>query len=141
MPAVVRSVEHANRRSCCWNPRHKAIAGSVCCEDIELASTCAAPSATGQVDNRFVLAIAVQVSEGVRETIDIIVVGGIEARTDLADVILKEPLQTAALAFTALSCAAAPDPFEPTRCQTRVFDNDCGMVDDPEGEVRKLLLA
>src|SRR5690349_16416504 len=33
------------------------------------------------------------------------------------------------------------DPFEPTRCQTMVFDNNCRMTDDPEGEVRKLLLA
>ena len=33
------------------------------------------------------------------------------------------------------------DPFEPTRCQTMVFDDNCGMMDDPEGEVRKLLLA
>lgn len=33
------------------------------------------------------------------------------------------------------------EPFEPTRCQTMVFDNKCGMVDDPEGDARKLLLA
>lgn len=33
------------------------------------------------------------------------------------------------------------DPFEPARCQTMVFDNNCRMMDDPEGEVRKLLLA
>jgi para-nitrobenzyl esterase len=33
------------------------------------------------------------------------------------------------------------DPFEPTRGQTMVFDNNCRMTDDPEGEVRKLLLA
>ena len=32
-------------------------------------------------------------------------------------------------------------PFDPTRCQTMVFDNDCRMVDDPEGEVRKILLT
>jgi para-nitrobenzyl esterase len=32
-------------------------------------------------------------------------------------------------------------PAEPTRCPTMVFDNHCRMVDDPEGEVRKLLLA
>jgi para-nitrobenzyl esterase len=31
--------------------------------------------------------------------------------------------------------------FEPTRCQTMVFDNYCRMVDDPEGEVRKILLT
>lgn len=33
------------------------------------------------------------------------------------------------------------DPFEPTRGQTMVFDNNCRMTDDPEGAVRKLLLA
>jgi para-nitrobenzyl esterase len=30
--------------------------------------------------------------------------------------------------------------FDPTRRQTMVFDNHCRMVDDPEGEVRKILL-
>jgi para-nitrobenzyl esterase len=29
--------------------------------------------------------------------------------------------------------------FDPTRCQTMVLDNDCRMVNDPEGEVRKIL--
>jgi len=29
---------------------------------------------------------------------------------------------------------------DPVRCQTMVFDNQCRMVDDPEGEVRKILL-
>lgn len=33
------------------------------------------------------------------------------------------------------------DPFEPARGRTMVFDNNCRMTDDPEGEVRKLLLA
>ena len=32
-------------------------------------------------------------------------------------------------------------PSDPTRCQTMVFDNDCRMVNDPEGEVRKILLS
>ena len=32
-------------------------------------------------------------------------------------------------------------PTDPTRCPTMVFDNHCRMVDDPEGEVRKLLLT
>ena len=32
-------------------------------------------------------------------------------------------------------------PSDPTRCQTMVFDNDCRMVDDPEGEVRRILLS
>ena len=32
-------------------------------------------------------------------------------------------------------------PFEPDRCPTMVFDNKCRLVDDPEGEVRKLLLT
>ena len=31
--------------------------------------------------------------------------------------------------------------FTPDRCQTMVFDNDCRVVDDPEGEARKLLLT
>jgi para-nitrobenzyl esterase len=30
---------------------------------------------------------------------------------------------------------------DPVRCQTMVFDNSCRMVDDPEGEVRKILLS
>jgi para-nitrobenzyl esterase len=33
------------------------------------------------------------------------------------------------------------EPFEPSRGQTMVFDNNCRMTDDPEGEVRKLLLG
>lgn len=33
------------------------------------------------------------------------------------------------------------EPFEPARGRTMVFDNNCRMADDPEGEVRKLLLA
>lgn len=32
-------------------------------------------------------------------------------------------------------------PFESERCPTMVFDNKCRMVDDPEGEVRKILLS
>lgn len=32
-------------------------------------------------------------------------------------------------------------PFEPDRCPTMLFDNECGMVDDPEGGVRKILLS
>jgi para-nitrobenzyl esterase len=31
--------------------------------------------------------------------------------------------------------------FSPDRCPTMVFDNDCRMVEDPEGEARKLLLS
>ena len=30
-------------------------------------------------------------------------------------------------------------PFDPDHCPTMVFDNKCRMVDDPEGEVRKIL--
>ena len=33
------------------------------------------------------------------------------------------------------------EPFEPTRCPTMVFDDDCRMVDDPEAEARKILLG
>ena len=32
-------------------------------------------------------------------------------------------------------------PTSPDRCPTMVFDNQCRMVDDPEGEVRKILLS
>jgi para-nitrobenzyl esterase len=32
-------------------------------------------------------------------------------------------------------------PTDPVRCQTMVFDNQCRMADDPEGEVRKILLS
>ena len=32
-------------------------------------------------------------------------------------------------------------PFEPDQCPTMVFDNQCRMVDDPEGEPRRLLLS
>ena len=32
-------------------------------------------------------------------------------------------------------------PADPTRWQTMVFDNDSRMVDDPEGEIRKILLS
>lgn len=31
-------------------------------------------------------------------------------------------------------------PSDPVRCQTMVFDNHCRMVDDPEGESRRILL-
>jgi len=32
-------------------------------------------------------------------------------------------------------------PADPTRCQTMVFDNHCRMVDDPEGEIRRILAS
>ena len=32
-------------------------------------------------------------------------------------------------------------PSDPVRCQTMVFDNQCRMVDDPEGELRRILLS
>jgi para-nitrobenzyl esterase len=32
-------------------------------------------------------------------------------------------------------------PFNPDRCPTMVFDNVCRLVDDPEGEARKILLT
>ena len=32
-------------------------------------------------------------------------------------------------------------PSDPIRCQTMVFDNHCRMVDDPEGELRRILLS
>jgi para-nitrobenzyl esterase len=33
------------------------------------------------------------------------------------------------------------EPTDPVRCQTMVFDNECRMVDDPEGEIRRMLLS
>ena len=30
-------------------------------------------------------------------------------------------------------------PFDPVLCQTMVFDNVCRVVDNPEGEARKIL--
>jgi para-nitrobenzyl esterase len=33
------------------------------------------------------------------------------------------------------------EPADPMRAQTMVFDNDCRMVDDPEGELRKIMLS
>jgi para-nitrobenzyl esterase len=32
-------------------------------------------------------------------------------------------------------------PSDPTRCQTMVFDNHCRMVDDPDGELRRILMS
>ena len=32
-------------------------------------------------------------------------------------------------------------PTDPVSCKTMVFDNDCRMVNDPEGEIRKILLS
>jgi para-nitrobenzyl esterase len=32
-------------------------------------------------------------------------------------------------------------PFDPVRCPTMVFDDVCRMVDDPEGEARRILLG
>jgi para-nitrobenzyl esterase len=32
-------------------------------------------------------------------------------------------------------------PFEPEKCPTMILDNKCRMADDPEGEVRKILLG
>ncbi len=32
-------------------------------------------------------------------------------------------------------------PSDPIRCQTMVFDNECHMVDDPDGELRRILLS
>jgi para-nitrobenzyl esterase len=33
------------------------------------------------------------------------------------------------------------DAFDTARCQTMVFDDNCRMVDDPEGKMRKILLS
>lgn len=37
--------------------------------------------------------------------------------------------------------ALAWTPSDPVRCQTMVFDNACGMRDDPEGATRRILLG
>ncbi len=33
------------------------------------------------------------------------------------------------------------EPTDPASCKTMIFDNDCRMVDDPEGEARKIILS
>jgi para-nitrobenzyl esterase len=33
------------------------------------------------------------------------------------------------------------NPSDAERCQTMVFDNQCRMVNDPEGEPRRILLS
>src|SRR4051812_47390384 len=92
MPAVPNRVQDAYWRSCRWNPSHKPVGGSAGCEDIKLATTTAAPFAAAHIDDCFVFAIAVQVNEGVRKN-GLIVVGLMEPRINLSDVVLKEPLQ------------------------------------------------
>ena len=32
-------------------------------------------------------------------------------------------------------------PFDATHCQTMVWDNECRIVNDPEGDLRKILLG
>ena len=56
---------------------------------------------------------------------------------------LAKKMATAWTNFARTGNPSQPDlpwpAFTPDRCQTMVFDNHCRMVDDPDGEARKLL--
>ena len=58
---------------------------------------------------------------------------------------LAKKMATAWANFARTSNPSQPglawEPFDPTRCRTMVFDNNSRMVDDPESEVRKILLS
>jgi len=58
---------------------------------------------------------------------------------------LAKKMATAWAAFARTGNPSAPGlswaPFDPARCQTMVFDDACRMVDDPDGEARKILLS
>ena len=60
----------------------------------------------------------------------------------------QELAQTMAAAWATFARTGNPSqpglswtPFEPDKCPSMVFDNQCRMVDDPEGEVRRVLLS
>jgi para-nitrobenzyl esterase len=59
--------------------------------------------------------------------------------------VLARKMATAWSNFARTGNPSQPDlawaPTDPVRCQTMVFDNECRMVDDPEGELRKILLS
>ena len=40
-----------------------------------------------------------------------------------------------------LTVSAAASASDPERNPTMIFDNECRMADDPEGEARKILLS
>jgi para-nitrobenzyl esterase len=56
---------------------------------------------------------------------------------------LAKTMATAWATFARTGNPSAPGlnwtPFEPDRCPTMLFDNQCRMVDDPEGEIRRIL--
>lgn len=58
---------------------------------------------------------------------------------------LARTMSTAWAAFARTGNPSQPGlawtPSDPVRCQTMVFDDQCRMVDDPEGEARRILLA
>jgi para-nitrobenzyl esterase len=58
---------------------------------------------------------------------------------------LAKKMATAWANFARTSDPSQPglqwSPADPSRFQTMVFDNRCQMVDDPEGEIRKILLS
>jgi para-nitrobenzyl esterase len=58
---------------------------------------------------------------------------------------LAKKMSTAWANFARTGNPSQPDlawaPSDSTRCQTMIFDNKCGMVDDPDGAVRKILLG
>ena len=59
--------------------------------------------------------------------------------------ILAKKMATAWVNFARTGNPSQPGltwtPSDATRCQTMVFDNHCRMVDDPDGEVRRILLS
>src|SRR3954463_3122254 len=58
---------------------------------------------------------------------------------------LATKMASAWAAFARTGNPSQPDlkwtPFDPDKGPTMVFDNECKMVNDPEGEVRKILLG
>ena len=58
---------------------------------------------------------------------------------------LAKKMATAWAAFARSGNPSQPGlpwaPTDPTRCQTMVFDDSCRMEDDPEGEIRRILLT
>jgi len=63
----------------------------------------------------------------------------------LAAQLLAKKMATAWVNFARTGNPSQPGlvwtPSDPIRCQTMVWDNDCRMVDDPEGELRRILLS
>ena len=59
--------------------------------------------------------------------------------------VLAKKMSTAWATFARTGNPSQPglswSPSDPDRCQTMIFDNHCRMVDDPDGEARKVLLG